>query len=185
MTRVNEERPAQTPSKSARKREQLALQALGERLIALPVSDLEAMGLETRLFDAVVEAKTIRSHGALRRQRQLIGKLMRNADTATVEAALAARDSRDRAAVEVFHTAEAWRDRIVDEGRPALAEFERLAATEQPQIASLLHQYEQGTETGRRAVRRRLFREIHRQLVAMTNHRGMEAKKCANEATPR
>lgn len=173
MTRVNEDRP----SKSARKREQLALQALGEKLVELPIGDLETMGLDATLFDAIVEAKSMRAHGALRRQRQLIGKLMRRADAAQIESALVTLGSRDRAAVGVFHAAEAWRDRIVDEGLPALAEFERLAGAEQPQIASLLREYEKSGETGRRTARRRLFREVHQQLERM------EAEKCATEAT--
>jgi ribosome-associated protein len=173
MTRVNEERP----SKSARKREQLALQALGEKLVELPVGDLEAIGLDAALFDAIVEAKSMRAHGALRRQRQLIGKLMRGADAAHIESVLVSLGSHDRAAVEVFHAAEAWRDRILDEGAPALAEFERLASAAQPQISALLREYEKANETGRRTARRRLFREIHGQLGKM------EANKCATEAT--
>ena len=168
-----------TPSKSARKRRQLALQALGERLIELPVAELDAIGLEPSLFDALVEAKTIRSHGALRRQRQLIGKLMRNADAAKIEAALRSHGSRDREAVELFHAAEGWRDRIVDEGAPALAEFERFVGAEQPQASRLLREHEQAKETGRRSARRRLFREIHRQLERM------ETEKCPNEETRR
>ncbi|HET6630978.1 MAG TPA: ribosome biogenesis factor YjgA [Woeseiaceae bacterium] len=170
---MNEERP----SKSAAKREQLALQALGEKLVELPIGDLEALGLDAALFDAVVEAKSMRAHGALRRQRQLIGKLMRRADAAHIESALVTLGSRDRAAVAVFHAAEGWRDRILDEGAPALAEFERLASAAQPQISALLREYENTNETGRRTARRRLFREVHEQLEKM------EAEKCANEAT--
>ena len=170
---MDEERP----SKSARKREQLALQALGEKLVELPTSDLETLGLDNALFDAVVEAKTMRAHGALRRQRQLIGKLMRRADAAHIESALAALGGRTRAAVAVFHAAEAWRDRIAAEGPPALAEFERLTGAGQPGIASLLREYKNTSETGQRTARRRLFREIHQLLERM------EADKCANVTT--
>lgn len=173
MTRVNEERP----SKSARKRQQLALQALGEKLVELPTSDLETLGLDDALFDAVVAAKTMRAHGALRRQRQLIGKLMRGADAARIEAALEALGGDTRSAVAVFHAAEAWRDRIAAEGLPALAEFERFASAGQPRIASLLREYKNMSETSQRTARRRLFREIHQVLERM------EADKCANEAT--
>lgn len=172
MTRVNDERP----SKSARKREQLALQALGEKLVELPIVDLEAIGLDAALFDAIVEAKSMRAHGALRRQRQLIGKLMRHADAAHIESVLGSLGSRDRAVVEMFHAAETWRDRILDEGAPALAEFERLASAGQPQISALLREYEQANEISRRTARRRLFREVHRELEKM------EAETCATEA---
>jgi ribosome-associated protein len=68
------------PSKSARKREYLALQKLGEELITLKPSDLDALPLDENLRDAVMEAQQIKAHGALRRQKQYIGKLMRHLD---------------------------------------------------------------------------------------------------------
>lgn len=65
------------PSKSARKREYIALQKLGEELITLKRSDIDSLPLEDNLRDAILEAQQIKSHGALRRQKQYIGKLMR------------------------------------------------------------------------------------------------------------
>ncbi len=77
------------PSKSARKREYLALQKLGEELLTLKDSDLEQIDLDEDLLTAVLEARQIRSHGALRRQKQYIGKLMRQVDPEPIRAALA------------------------------------------------------------------------------------------------
>ena len=68
------------PSKSARKREYLALQKLGEELIALKQSELDSLPLDENLLEAVVEAQQIKARGALRRQKQYIGKLMRHID---------------------------------------------------------------------------------------------------------
>jgi ribosome-associated protein len=68
------------PSKSARKREYIALQKLGEELIALKESDLGSLPLDDNLREAVLEAKQMKAHGALRRQKQYIGKLMRHID---------------------------------------------------------------------------------------------------------
>ena len=77
------------PSKSARKREYLARQKLGEDLISLQAADLRTMGLDDDLLDAVLEAKGMKKHGALRRQKQYIGKLMgRLEDVEPVRAAL-------------------------------------------------------------------------------------------------
>ena len=69
------------PSKSARKREADAAQGLGTRLIALKESELAALGLPEKLFDAIMLAKRITARGGLARQRQYIGKLMRDIDT--------------------------------------------------------------------------------------------------------
>jgi ribosome-associated protein len=68
------------PSKSARKREYRALQKLGEDLIPLLESDLRSMNLGEALLDAVLEAKRMKKRGALRRQKQYIGKLMARLD---------------------------------------------------------------------------------------------------------
>ena len=66
------------PSKSALKRDQHARQALGERLIELSRERLDRMPLDDALREAIVAAASMRSRGALRRQKQLIGKLMRD-----------------------------------------------------------------------------------------------------------
>ncbi len=76
------------PSKSARKREYLALQKLGEELITIRRSDLNSLPLDDALRDAVREAGEIKAHGALRRQKQYIGKLMRNIDPEPIRAGL-------------------------------------------------------------------------------------------------
>ena len=68
------------PSKSARKREYLALQKLGEDLIPLLESDLRTMNLDEDLLLAILEAKRVKKRGALRRQKQYIGKLMGRLD---------------------------------------------------------------------------------------------------------
>ena len=57
------------PSKSARKREADAAQGLGTRLIALKESELAALGLPEKLFDAIMLAKRITARGGLARQR--------------------------------------------------------------------------------------------------------------------
>jgi ribosome-associated protein len=77
------------PSKSARKREYIALQKLGEELIALKASDLDRLPLDDNLRDAVLEAKQMKAHGALRRQKQYIGKLMRHIDPEPIRSEIA------------------------------------------------------------------------------------------------
>ena len=76
------------PSKSERKREHLALQKLGEALITLQEHDLRAMDLDEELLEAVLQAKRISKRGALRRQKQYIGKLMGRLDPEPVRKAL-------------------------------------------------------------------------------------------------
>jgi ribosome-associated protein len=112
------------PSKSARKRESDELQALGEALIELSQSELDALPLPETLRDAVMLARRITAHGGLYRQKQYIGKLMRKIDAEPIRAALAAKRDRERAEALRFRRIEQWRDRLMAEGPEALEHLE-------------------------------------------------------------
>lgn len=77
------------PSRSARKRNAEALQKLGVRLTELKVPQLKQLELPETLLEAILEAKRLSSRVALARQRQYIGRLMRDIDPAPIEQALA------------------------------------------------------------------------------------------------
>ena len=66
-----------TPSKSQRKRDAHALQALGVQLVALSATQLARLDLPEPLHEAVLAAQRMRAHGARTRQMQSIGTLMR------------------------------------------------------------------------------------------------------------
>ena len=76
------------PSKSSRKREAHALQKLGEELVQMRAADLARLPLPESLRDAIDEARRLTSRGALARQRQFIGKLMRDIDVEPILTAL-------------------------------------------------------------------------------------------------
>ena len=154
------------PSKSARKREHLALQSLGERLIELTDSQLDNLQLDERLLAAVRDARGMRAHGALRRQKQLIGKLMREEDVEPIRAAFDALDRRDNAGKDLFHEAEMWRDRIAAEGDVALHEFHALTGGENRALTEHVKSYAAAAnDRARRQLRRRMFGEIHKELA--------------------
>ncbi|MEL7449556.1 MAG: ribosome biogenesis factor YjgA [Pseudomonadota bacterium] len=111
------------PSKSQRKRDMLALQAVGEALITLPDSQLATIPVPDNVLDAVMAARSMNSRGALHRQKQYIGKLMRNIDAAPIVDALEALRARERLQAARHHQTEQWRDRLIAEGDAALAEF--------------------------------------------------------------
>jgi ribosome-associated protein len=113
------------PSKSSRKRAAHAAQDLGAELILMRDSELDSLNLPESLVDAVHEARRITSRGGLARQRQYIGKLMRDVDPEPIRAFLAARNSVTARDAERFKRVEAWRERLIVEGAPALEELER------------------------------------------------------------
>jgi ribosome-associated protein len=117
-----EEEPAR-PSKSERKRAAHAAQDLGEALIRLRDGELDALGLPERLREAVRAARHIKSRAGGARQRQYIGKLMREIDLEPIRAALAAHSERDALETQLFKRAEGWRERLIVEGDAALDEL--------------------------------------------------------------
>jgi len=83
-----------TPSKSQRKRNAHALQALGIQLVALSAAQLARLALPEALHEAVLAVQRIRSHGARTRQMQYIGKLMRQLEPGVLSRIRAALDTR-------------------------------------------------------------------------------------------
>jgi ribosome-associated protein len=114
------------PSKSERKRVAHAAQDLGEALVRLRDNELEALALPEQLTEAIREARRITSRAAAARQRQYIGKLMRDVDPEPIRAALAARSERDAIETQLFKRAEGWRERLINEGDTAISELARL-----------------------------------------------------------
>jgi ribosome-associated protein len=103
------------PSKSQLKRDMLALQALGEALVALSDEQLAGLDLPDDLRDAVRDARRIgvSKHGAIRRQRQYVGRIMREVDPAPIRAQLDALAGHSRAHTAWLHGLERWRERLI------------------------------------------------------------------------
>lgn len=93
----------------------LDLQALGEELIHLPDERLGKLDLPDTLVRAIAEAKRISKHGALKRQRQYIGRLMRDVDPGPIREALAGWRNQSSAVIALQHAAERWRERLINE----------------------------------------------------------------------
>ena len=109
------------PSKSVLKREAHRAQRLGEQLIALKDPELLALELPERLYEAIVAARSIGSRGGGARQRQYIGKLMRDIDLTRVREALGAKAAKAAQEAQRFQRAENWRARLVEGGPAAVA----------------------------------------------------------------
>jgi ribosome-associated protein len=109
------------PSKSVLKREAHRAQALGEELVALNDAELAALELPEPLHEAIVAARTISSRAGGARQRQYIGKLMRDIDLTRIREALGAKAARSALEAQRFQRAEGWRSRLLTGGQEAFA----------------------------------------------------------------
>jgi len=158
---VSPEAQAQLPSKSARKRDALAAQRLGEELIGLDDAELVRLALPEPLQEAIREARRIVSRSASARQRQYIGRLMRDIDLAAVRAALEARRLVTAHAAQRFRQLESWRERLLADPA-ALAELARTHPSLEPvvwqrAIAAARAERERGAAGG---AQRTLFRML-------------------------
>lgn len=102
-------------SKTRRKRQMHDLQAVGIALTKLPADQLARVELPERLREAIEAARGITKHEALRRQMQLIGKLMRQVDAEPIAAQLEAFRAPASRETALFHRAERWRNALVSQ----------------------------------------------------------------------
>ena len=116
------------PSKSQLKRDAHALQKLGTDLLDISESEWASLGLAEDLVSALREAKRLHSRGALKRQMQYIGKLMRGLDPEPIQQHFRQLRLKTRRQAQRHHELEGWRDRLIEEGDPAVGAFLELHA---------------------------------------------------------
>jgi ribosome-associated protein len=100
-------------SKTRKKQEALSLQALGERPVIVSTEHLKNMDLPMDLLSAVTLAKSLTKRGALLRQMQYIGTLMRKHDPAPIRDALERMEQGTRKQAESHRQRETWRDELI------------------------------------------------------------------------
>ncbi|MFA6040898.1 MAG: ribosome biogenesis factor YjgA [Methylophilus sp.] len=109
-------------SKTKLKAEADAVQNIGKKLVDLSKDRLVKLALPELLFEAVMEAKRLTANGAIRRQKQYIGRLMREVDVAPIEEQLQRWEGKNSEENARFHGMERWRTRLLTDA-PAVSEF--------------------------------------------------------------
>lgn len=155
-------------SKSQLKRDSQALQALGKQLAALPAEHLARIPLDPPLLEAIELASRIRNkRSALKRHYQYLGKLLRARDPEPIRAALAEIDHEGRESIRRHHQAEHWRDRIVDEGSPAIdALLDEAVGADRQKLRQLWRNHQKSPDDAKRVQHARLlYKEIFQTLA--------------------
>lgn len=151
------------PSKTQRKKQSHALQSLGEQLVELTEAKLAAVPLTEQLREAVTMAQRTRSHEGRRRQMQYIGRLMREADADAIAQALAVDSEQHRGMVTAMHSAERWRDGLIDASLNLTDFIDRYPAGAAAPLASLVSSARREREADKPPRQfRALYRELHR-----------------------
>jgi ribosome-associated protein len=111
------------PSRTAIKKEMLALQKLGEALVKLSKGELNTIPIvDETLAEAIHTARRIKHREGLRRQMQYIGKLMRKTDVQGIETAYQTLLDGRIEQTHQFHQLEQWRDDLIEKGPQAAEE---------------------------------------------------------------
>jgi len=111
-------------SKTQRKKECHAVLDMGTTIINLSQHDLEKLHLPDALQQAIEDARRMPHRGgALKRQKQFIGKLMRNLDTEDIAHQLEQIQHAHDRNNALFKRMEKWRDDILAEGDEAINQF--------------------------------------------------------------
>jgi len=155
------------PSKSARKRQMLHLQALGESLLALSEQQLARIPIDNeQLLAALRECRKIHSNSARKRQLQFIGKLMRAVDPAPIERALQTLHDAKREDTLAFHELENLREAVFAAGPNGIELVTaRFPDADRQLLRQLILQHQREDKRGQPpAASRKLFRylrELH------------------------
>jgi ribosome-associated protein len=153
------------PTKTELKRQARAVQALADRLIAAPAELVAGLPLPDKLADAVALARRLGAGGALIRQRQFVAKLMRGLDLGQIREVLDAAADAARLDAARFRRAERWRDRLVEGGEAASAEFAAEVSADDAMLARLVSEARAELRNGKPAgAGRRLFRFVQQAL---------------------
>ncbi len=168
----NPKEPAKTddtpiPSKTALKKQMHELQGVGEKLLELPAARLSSVPMPDALREAVMLARKMHKFGALNRQKQYIGKLMRQIDVNPIRDALAAIAQEGLAGKQTHKSSENWRDRLLNEGNPALESFlEKYPDSDRQQLRRIIRNHKKaGSEIVLATERKKLYRILHAVLV--------------------
>ncbi len=116
------------PSRTQLKKAAEHMQDVGERLIKLGNSEITKIPMPEVLEDAVMLARRLTSNEGLRRQRQLIGKIMRKIEAEPIIQALEKLDAGHADNVREQHTIERWIKGLFDENPAVYDEIKKASA---------------------------------------------------------
>jgi len=130
-------------SRTDLKRESTELQKIGEDLLDLRTDLLARLDLSDKFKDAIAEAKRITNFEGKRRQMQYIGKMMRKLEPEQLEAVRAALSEQANGSAAdqlLFHQAEVWRDRLINDEDAAGQWINTHPRTDTQQLRALIRQ---------------------------------------------
>lgn len=126
------------PSKSQVKRDLLALQALGKRVVELSPERVKQLPISEKLEDAVLLAQRTTSREGRRRQIHYVGKLMRDAPAQAIFDQIETWEKGSDADTAYMHALERDRDRLLTDDDALTAWLDKHPETDVQALRSLI-----------------------------------------------
>lgn len=143
-------------SKSQRKREADAMQALGQRLTELKPSQIKLLPISDTLETAISEYNRLpKSYSARNRQLQFIGKLMRESDVEEISAELNKLESATYVSIKTKQKNELEKNarKLLEQGDEEINRMlEECAELDRQQLRQLHREYQRANETKKAAL---------------------------------
>lgn len=136
------------------------LQNLGTKLIELSQSQLVKFDLPENLLMAILEAQKLTANGAIRRQRQYIGKLMREVDENDIKQKLDEIKGKHLNSVRKLHECEKWREQLIANDSGLDIFLENYSVGDIGQLRSLIRQVRKEMAQNKQHSYRKLFQFI-------------------------
>ena len=147
-------------SQSQRKRDAHELLDLAKQMVSMSEAMLNSLPLDDDLRDAIGFARSIKSHGARKRQLMTVGKMLRQRDNQALLDAVHQSDRKARQANARFHHIESWRDRLCGGNDQDLSELlAQVPGANAQALRQLIRNARKETELGKPPTSaRKLFR---------------------------
>ncbi|ADU91343.1 conserved uncharacterised protein [Taylorella equigenitalis 14/56] len=127
------------PSKSQIKRELLAIQELGRKIIALPLEKIKKLNLDEKILEEIKIAQKIKANGeGKRRQTAYVGKLLRTADIESIKTKLYEWENGSKSITAQMHMYENLRDRLIESDDSLTKLLETVPGVDIQQIRNLI-----------------------------------------------
>ncbi len=145
-------------SKTQRKKDALALQALGDKLTYFSPSQLSKLPLTEAVIAAIEEYNLLpKKHGARKRQLQLIGRLMRSCDYEIVSLAMEQLPRNDAQEPQDLRNSGDLSEKILTEGNAEInAAIKEHGNLDRQKLRRLYREYHKGNEAQQQIIRSKL-----------------------------
>lgn len=170
--------PNDRPSKSAVKRELLALQDLGKVLCEMPFDKVKRGPVSEKLLEAIKDYHKARGFGGKKRQMLYVGKVMRDEEAEEIEKWIKGDTIEQKMQVLHMHAAEQWRDQLVADPKSLQALIAAYPAAAQMNLNPLIRSVVQERASTKPP---KLYRQLYQTLYALIQGKTGQAETTTNE----